>query len=266
MQCSTVIPTFNRRNTVGNAIRSALTTLPDGEVIVVDDASTDGTTSQIRTDFPFELSAAKLRVVVLSQNSGVTAAKNAGYAAARFPWVIFLDSDDHYYPGVGPLLLEEFASNRTRPILFFRCVDEEGRFVGKREGEHLLLDLRLYLRHTSFGEALTAVNKGLIGAPPPYVDELRGYEGIGCCRLIKRYGPALLSAHVARVYDRSGADRLSTWPAMKRRLSSIARGHVLMLHEFGSSMPISKFVTYALKALIYGVTAALVTPLSLRSK
>lgn len=88
MQVSVIIPTFNRVASVGQAIDSVLgQTVPAGEIIVVDDGSTDGTAEVLQRY--------GLRIKVIRQaNGGVSAARNAGLAAARCQWVAFLDSDD----------------------------------------------------------------------------------------------------------------------------------------------------------------------------
>jgi glycosyltransferase involved in cell wall biosynthesis len=89
---SVVIPTYNRRALVLDAVRSVLA--QDGcefEVIVVDDGSTDGTAGAL---------AALPGVRILAQpRRGVAAARNAGVRIARGEWLAFLDSDDLWCPG-----------------------------------------------------------------------------------------------------------------------------------------------------------------------
>jgi glycosyltransferase involved in cell wall biosynthesis len=60
------------------------------EVIVVDDASTDGTAAVAE-----RLGA---RVLVHDVNRGAAAARNTGVAAASQPWLAMLDSDDEWLP------------------------------------------------------------------------------------------------------------------------------------------------------------------------
>nr|MBA2281279.1 glycosyltransferase family 2 protein [Acidimicrobiia bacterium] len=86
---SVVIPTFQRAQSVLQAVGSVLAqTHGDLEVIVVDDGSTDGTSALLA-----ELDDPRLRVVALD-HSGVGAARNAGIDAATGEFVTFLDSDD----------------------------------------------------------------------------------------------------------------------------------------------------------------------------
>ena len=90
---SVIIPTHDRAAVLGRAIESVLAqTLPPREIIVVDDGSTDGTEALLRSAFP--------QVRCLRQeNRGVSAARNAGIAAATGEWLAFLDSDDEWLPG-----------------------------------------------------------------------------------------------------------------------------------------------------------------------
>lgn len=87
---SVIIPVFNRRALIRDAVSSALT---EGsrvplEVIVVDDCSTDDTWDVVSS---FGDSVRPLR---LPRNGGQSAARNAGLDLARGRYVKFLDSDD----------------------------------------------------------------------------------------------------------------------------------------------------------------------------
>lgn len=93
---SVVIPTYNRRALIARAVRSALDqTLAPFEVIVVDDASADGSAEEL-----LGLAAAhpEVRPIVLDRNVGGGGARNAGIDAARGDIVAFLDVDDEWQP------------------------------------------------------------------------------------------------------------------------------------------------------------------------
>ena len=87
-----IIPTFNCRQWVGQAIDSALNqTVAPAQVIVVDDGSTDGTTALLAGYGP--------RIRLLTQaNQGVAAARNTGLSAPSTEWIAFLDADDVWHP------------------------------------------------------------------------------------------------------------------------------------------------------------------------
>lgn len=255
MSLSVVIATYNRAGIVVNSIRSALAVLermPGHEVVVVDDASTDGTAEELRKVFAEEIVSGRVKVLQNTANRGVSGSKNEGYLAAQNDWVTFLDSDDVLLPGVGEAFQAVLQLNANKPLVFFRCVDQDGKFVGTYFGRELLLDLDTYLEHTSYGEALTAVNKRIV-RQAPYVEYLRGYEGLGCCRIIKRHGPAVLSTVVARRYDSSSDDRLSVSDGLYRRLPLLAHGHLMLVREFGRKMRWRKALSYLLKGVAYKV-------------
>lgn len=91
---SVVIPTYNRRDVVREAIASVTAqTYPDVEVIVVDDGSDDGTAEVVSEFHEFD------EVQYVHQaNRGVSAARNVGVARARGDLIAFLDSDDVWQP------------------------------------------------------------------------------------------------------------------------------------------------------------------------
>jgi len=89
---SVIIPTLNRRNLLKRAVKSVLEqSIPIEEIIVVDNGSTDGTRSMLRSNFP--------RVHCITEHKlGVSAARNRGISIAKGNWIAFLDSDDAWLP------------------------------------------------------------------------------------------------------------------------------------------------------------------------
>lgn len=89
---SVIIPAYNRAELIGRAIRSARAQRPQapGEIVVVDDCSSDDTGARARG-----LGAV---VVRHEENRGEAGARNSGLRVARFEWVAFLDSDDEWLP------------------------------------------------------------------------------------------------------------------------------------------------------------------------
>lgn len=91
---SVVIPAYNREATLGRAMDSVLAqTLADLELIVVDDASTDGT-ARVAAGY----ADPRVRLLRHDANRRAAAARNTGIRAARGRYVAFLDSDDAWFP------------------------------------------------------------------------------------------------------------------------------------------------------------------------
>lgn len=96
MQAAAVIPVRNRPQLVREAIASVQAqTAPLDEIVVIDDGSTDDTPGVVS-----DLSRAdpRIRLVVLPQRAGASAARNIGVAVSRCEWISFLDSDDQWLP------------------------------------------------------------------------------------------------------------------------------------------------------------------------
>jgi glycosyltransferase involved in cell wall biosynthesis len=90
---SVVIPTYNRARRLLRAISSVLyQTFTDYEVIVVDDGSDDGTADCLKPIM------GRIKYIRHPENMGVSAARNRGIKASRFPFIALLDSDDYWLP------------------------------------------------------------------------------------------------------------------------------------------------------------------------
>ncbi len=93
---SVIIPAFNSASLIGNAVGSAQAQSEGRiEIIVVDDASTDGTAAVVES---LAAADARVRLLRMKRNGGPGAARNAGLDAAGGEWVALLDADDRYHP------------------------------------------------------------------------------------------------------------------------------------------------------------------------
>jgi len=111
---SVVIPCFNQGHFLADAIRSAGGGRRNCEVIVVDDGSTDETSS-VAKRFP--------EVVYVSQpNGGLAAARNRGLAASRGEFVVFLDADDMLAPDALEIGASALEGHRDCAFATGRCL------------------------------------------------------------------------------------------------------------------------------------------------
>jgi glycosyltransferase involved in cell wall biosynthesis len=124
---SVIMPCYNEEQTVKEIIDRVLDSPIVGELIAIDDASSDTTLSILQSfDDP------RLRVLAQPVNRGKGAALRLGFAHATKPYVIIQDADLEYdpteYPKVlAPLLSDEadvvygsrFSGGDARRILYF---------------------------------------------------------------------------------------------------------------------------------------------------
>ncbi len=128
MKLSVVIPAFNERDTIREIVKR-LRALPlELEIIVVDDASTDGTRDILKTEIEPQVA----RVLYQPCNQGKGAAIRAGIAQATGDVTVIQDADLEYDPQdlldmLRPIQSDKadvvygsrFGSGKERRVLFF---------------------------------------------------------------------------------------------------------------------------------------------------
>ena len=125
---SVVIITYNKADTVGQAIESVLRqTYADYEILVVDDGSTDNTAEVVGRY------GSRVRYL-LKKNGGTGSARNLGLDQARGRYVAFLDGDDLWLPR--KLELQMAAFEKEPGIIAVQCgaycVDQDLRVFETR--------------------------------------------------------------------------------------------------------------------------------------
>ena len=129
MNLSVIIPCYNELNSIEQVVRSVIDMIgDDGEIIIVDDFSTDGTRELLKNNIDSKLA----RVIYQDINQGKGAALRAGFAAATKDIVIVQDADFEYDPQdypvvIAPILNDQadivygsrFIGNRPHRVLYF---------------------------------------------------------------------------------------------------------------------------------------------------
>jgi len=98
MQISLVIPAYNEEGNIGQLIEESFQAIPDemlGELIIVDDFSTDDTARNIKA---LQAEYPKLRCLRHQSNAGQSASLRTGILAAKFPVIAQLDGDGQNDP------------------------------------------------------------------------------------------------------------------------------------------------------------------------
>jgi hypothetical protein len=92
---ATVIPLYNKEPYIARAIASVLAqTRPVDEIIVVDDASTDGSLERIKA---FQDSRIRVLRRTDPRQRGLPATRNLGIRSATSRWIALLDADDRWH-------------------------------------------------------------------------------------------------------------------------------------------------------------------------
>jgi GT2 family glycosyltransferase len=115
-----VIPNWNGRDLLEQYLPSVVAALagnPENEIIVVDNASADGSAEFVRRAFP------QVNLLSLDRNLGFGGGSNAGFRAAKNDIVVLLNNDMQVSPDFLPPLLEGFRDQRVFAVscqIFFR--------------------------------------------------------------------------------------------------------------------------------------------------
>ncbi len=118
MTFSVIIPAYNAAATLDRCLRSCMDqSYPALEIVVVDDASNDGTTD-------VALAHPSVRLIRLEHNKGVAHARNTGWAAASGDYIVFLDSDDVWHEDKLRILKERLEQDKAIDALFHSYTTE----------------------------------------------------------------------------------------------------------------------------------------------
>ncbi|MFW6110018.1 MAG: glycosyltransferase family 2 protein [Patescibacteria group bacterium] len=116
---SVIIVSYNTRDLLAECLSSLNKYLPkDSEVIVVDNASEDGSVQMVRKRFP------QFRLIDLYENRGFGGANNVGACLAAGDLLWFLNSDAVLHSSPRPVL--DFFAHNSVGILGTKLVDSDG--------------------------------------------------------------------------------------------------------------------------------------------
>ena len=109
MKLSVVIPVYNEKKTLSELICRVEAVKLEKEIIIVDDASTDGTRDLLKKYEGQE----RFKVIYQSKNAGKGSALRAGFDKAEGEIIIVQDADLEYNPKEYPLLVEPILDGRA---------------------------------------------------------------------------------------------------------------------------------------------------------
>lgn len=174
LQLSVIAPCYNEELNVRELARRVVAVFQHGnlrgELILIDDGSTDGTRAAIE-----EMERAYPDVVVGRHhrvNQGITAAWRTGARAARAPTVAIIDADLQYQPEDLLRLYRELNEHNVDIVQGWRSP------VGRERGGryHLSRGLNSILNHT-FGMRLQDNKSGFLVTAKEILEDLLTYKG-----------------------------------------------------------------------------------------
>ncbi|WP_375396524.1 glycosyltransferase family 2 protein [uncultured Sphingomonas sp.] len=171
-----IIAAYNAQATIGRAILSALSQAEVAEVMVIDDASPDGTADRARS---LDDGTGRLTVMTLAANAGPSAARNVAIANSRAPLIAILDADDFFLPG-------RFADLLAVPG--WDMIADNIAFVG--EGHVDGMDIARIAAHHVPSRTLDAAAfvAGCLSRPGRYKGELGFLKPLLSRAFLDRYG------------------------------------------------------------------------------
>jgi len=142
---SVLIPTYNRRNTLIEAIKSVLNqTYQDFEIIIIDDGSQEPVRKIIDN-----INDTRIKYIY-QENSGVSVARNTGLNFASGDFISFLDDDDRFLPRKLEIQVKALIENPEfgAVVSGHQVIDEGGEVV--REEKPWKFNIGLDLESTLF--------------------------------------------------------------------------------------------------------------------
>lgn len=127
---SIITPNYNSIEYIVETLESVLSqSYQDWEHIIIDDCSSDNSVEIIKT---YCAKDNRIKLVGLTENSGVATARNIGIQEAKGRFIAFLDSDDFWYPDKLEKQIKFMIDNNTSLCYSgYEKIDEQGKTFQK---------------------------------------------------------------------------------------------------------------------------------------
>ena len=159
---SVIVPCYNMERFISDTIDSVVRqTYPHWELLIADDASTDGTVDIVQKHCAQDN---RIQLVVKPQHSGIADTRNQCLKMAKGRYLAFLDADDLWHPEKLEQQLQ-FMTERNIGFSYssYDCVDEDGNPTGKTVKAAGNLDYNAYLHNTIIGCSTVMLDTEKVG-------------------------------------------------------------------------------------------------------
>jgi glycosyltransferase involved in cell wall biosynthesis len=216
---SVVIPCYNQRDYLGEAIESVLAqSYPDIEIVFVDDGSTDR---------PYEDVVCRYGGIrsVWQENQGLAAARNRGLRETRGAYVVFLDSDDRLRPNAVSTGLQMHYQRFDHAFVagHYCVIDEYGAFKRQWKRDPLGDDLyEALLRKNCIGmHGAVMYRRGVFELAGDFDVSLSACEDYDLYLRIARDLPVSRHEHVVAEYREHGTNMSNDPERMLRTVTTV---------------------------------------------
>jgi len=258
---SVIMPTYNRAETLPDALESLLAqTYLDFEVIVVDDGSTDNTRAVVE-----EYCKKDSRIIYYYQeNKERSAARNQGIRLSRGEYIAFLDSDDVYLPEKLEKQVAILDSVRDSDFVYcyYKLMDRTGNPVESGDSPAYALSGNIYPEILRF----TGVN---IKTPSVMVrkklfEKIGGFdEKMKVCEDLDLWRRAARFTRIEQVQEALIAVRVGAGGTVREDLWSGYKGR---MYYYRKAIKGDKKLSFYFKILIYAELYAVYGKLGLNKK
>lgn len=219
---SVVVPVFNKAAYLERSINSVLTqSFADFELLLIDDASTDGSLPAIK-----KFSDSRIRLLRREvPGPGGYAARNLGIAQSRAAWVAFLDADDEWCPRHLAILHELMVESHAGVVAagwFWDYGDDALRrnafSVCHAMSAKMRLGFAAFLKEAANGRmpmwtGAVAVKRDLLLDVGGFPEDCRkGGDTVAWIKLVKTAGELTVSTQATAVYHRVDSFVTATVP------------------------------------------------------
>lgn len=214
---SVICATYNRASLLPRAVESVQAqSFGNWELIIVDDGSSDGTSSLIQA----YLADSRIKYIANETNRGVGHCRNIGIRESRSRWVVLLDSDNALLPTAlecANIRIEEYPEVRMHKF----CVRTfEGADMGGAVTESTIIDGFAFLKDRFIGEYHSVTDCSCL-IEHPFFESVNGGEGVIWKLIAMDIGSIAYHPDVTQLYDCGGEDRLSVRSKNTRRLQKV---------------------------------------------
>jgi GT2 family glycosyltransferase len=123
---SVIIVTWNNRDTINRCLDAALGADVSTEIVVIDNASQDGTADYVASCYPFVM------LLRNSENRGFAAANNQGIACARGRFILILNPDAFLHKGTLEFLVRYLDTHHNVAVVGPQLLNEDGSVQSSR--------------------------------------------------------------------------------------------------------------------------------------